>query len=455
MRSKPQAVTLVALVTSALSSAAFADPTTPADHTFYGITPYALLDIGFAHASHSAPRSDNWAQGLNYGISANSNGGISAMAANGLSQTRFGARGAWPVADDLNVIATLESRLNPLSLNFPNGAKSLVQANRVAPAQQQSNGTSSQAGQLFSAQAFAGVRSVALGTLTAGYQNGLLYDQVLAYDPQAGSYAFSLVGFSALAAGGGISEYNRLNNSLKYQQDFSLAPIHVGAQVAPGGSQWGGTAGQFDLGGEWQGWHADLVYAFKRDGIALSSYNGITSSQLRTLTQEGLTPADALVGTIADTRATALLVRYQTGPSTLFAAVENIVYSTPDAGNPANQIGAATLGGYYLGTVKATNYTRPRVMEVSWAGATVQASDALQVTAAFYRYQQNNYATSSTCTSNCAGHERAWSLSADYRLNAQWDVYAGLFKSEVDGGLAYGFLNGANLTTMTGVRLRY
>ena len=64
------------------------------------------------------------------------------------------------------------------------------------------------------------------GTLTFGRQNTLLTDDVNAYDPQGGSYAFSPIGYSGMTGGAGDTEEARWTTAIKYRVnvgDFRFA----------------------------------------------------------------------------------------------------------------------------------------------------------------------------------------------------------------------------------------
>ena len=55
------------------------------------------------------------------------------------------------------------------------------------------------------------------GALTFGRTNSLTYDSLAAYDPNGGSPAFSLLGFSSSFPGYGDTEIVRINTALTYK----------------------------------------------------------------------------------------------------------------------------------------------------------------------------------------------------------------------------------------------
>ncbi len=436
---------------------AWADPG-DAGLTAYGVTLYGILDAGIAYQSHGAPLSAYYAQGLEYGISSNSNKSITSLAPNGLSPSRIGLTGTEPIVEDLWGIFTVETRFSPLSGEIANGPQSLVQNNRVPAASQTANGDSSQAGQFFSAAAFAGIKTASYGSLTVGRQNALLYDNVVAYDPQGGSYAFSLIGFSAVAAGAGDSEYNRLNNSLKYF--YQIGPFHVGAQYQDAGEQIGGAAYEFNVGGSYERLSLEATYVNKKDAISLGIYSP-TTSQLAALTAAGLSITSSLKATISDNESSALMASYDAGGLKAFAGYERIVYSNPDSPQSYTAVGATTIGGYYIGSVSAGNYVNDKVLQVSWTGLKYSLTPQVILTGAFYHYDQNSYASgkttgcSTSAASSCSGTENAISLVAEYKPGKYLDLYGGVMKSGVSDGLASGFINTSTTSVTIGARLSF
>jgi hypothetical protein len=99
-----------------------------------------------------------------------------------------------------------------------------------------------------------------------------------------------------------------------------------------------------------------------------------------------------------------------------------------------------TLGGYTVlpGAVNTTEYDIAKTLRIAWIGAKVAVRDDLDVAAAVYHYNQNNYITA-TCTngglsdSKCAGTLDAASAMIDYRVTKRLDMYAGVMWSRVAG----------------------
>ena len=80
-------------------------------------------------------------------------------------------------------------------------------------------------------QAYFGLSSKKFGTLTYGRQYSLIMEDMYTYDPMARSKAFSPIGYSGLAAGGGDTEDARLGNSIKYAVGYGPAHFAVHAPV--------------------------------------------------------------------------------------------------------------------------------------------------------------------------------------------------------------------------------
>jgi hypothetical protein len=55
----------------------------------------------------------------------------------------------------------------------------------------------------------------------------------------------------------------------------------------------------------------------------------------------------------------------------------------------------------------------------------------------------------------CAGTFDAISAAIDWRFAAKWDAYLGFMFSQVNGGLAFGFLQRNNFAPTAGLRFRF
>jgi predicted porin len=132
-----------------------------------------------------------------------------------LSQSNVGLQVKEPLGAGWSVIGQLESGFDPYSLNFASGPGAMHQ-NIGLPLQDQSSGgdaaptASSTTRWVTSASA-----TTPWGTLTFFRQLSLGGDAIRAYDPMGGSYAFSVIGYSGAAAGGGYTENKVGTTSIK------------------------------------------------------------------------------------------------------------------------------------------------------------------------------------------------------------------------------------------------
>ena len=103
-------------------------------------------------------------------------------------------------------------------------------------------------------------------------------------------------------------------------------------------------------------------------------------------------------------------------------------------------------------------YAIHRVEKVSWVGVRYSVTDKLDVTGAYYRYDQNSFkgnGCSDASASSCSGQLQDASIVADYRLSKRFDVYGGVNHSTVANGLASGFLAKASTDPVVGVRFTF
>ena len=187
--------------------------------TFRGITLYGTVDLGIQYETRGAPISDSFSGGGNEIIEKNGNRSIWGVTPSNLGQSRVGLSGIEAVSSEWSAVLKLETWFNPQSGELSDALKAITQNNGRALAAQTTNLDSSVAGQIFQ-QAFGGFTSSALGTFAFGRQNTLLADGIAKYDPNAVSQAFSVLGASGVAAGGGDTEDRRLDSTIKYTNHF-------------------------------------------------------------------------------------------------------------------------------------------------------------------------------------------------------------------------------------------
>jgi predicted porin len=455
--------------------------------TWSGITLYGIVDIGLQYQNHGAPISDYFPGGTLAIIAKNSHQSVTGLTPNNLSQSRIGLSGLEPIGGDFSFVFRLETFFNPQSGELSDGIKSLAQNNGKPLNQQNTAVDSSVAGQIFAGAAYAGVSSPTFGTLTIGRHVTPLADGVAKYDPMGAAQAFSVVGTSGTAAGGGATEDRRLDDSVKYT--VKIGPVHAGALYQfNGASGQSNTAFQGTLGFELAGGSLDGYYAKKKGAIAASPLSPTQADQLAGVgtpaapacntvianaPPPGLTPVPppcvsidtAVAATISDNTTYSVMGLYSFGAPKIYAGYEHIKFENPE--NPI-AAGASTIGGYVLAFTNNKAYTSAKTVDVIWAGAKYAVTDKLEFTGAYYGYRQDAFATganagcNSAVSSACKGELDTFSLLADYKLTKRFDVYLGSIWSEVKNGLANGYVElapGGNsasaISTTTGVRFRF
>jgi predicted porin len=420
--------------------------------TWNGITLYGAIDTGAAYHTHGVPFNAYYPNGVEELISKNSNGSRHTLLPNGLGQSHIGIKGEEPIAGNWSFIFNLQTGFDPYSLQLANGPKSLVQNNLNSLDVQSANGDSSRAGQIFNTVAYAGVTNPVFGTLTVGRQNSLILDNLGRYDAMATAPAFSVIGASSTAGGSGDTEDARFNTSVQYARSigaFRLAALYQFGGYSQGNGSNGAVEAQ--IGGDFGGFSFDAIASKVRDAVSLSNY---AVSPL----PAGVS-VDNLKATLSNNSSGVIMLRYRYRTVTFYGGFEVIQFQNPSDTYPQ---GFTTLGGYTVlpGAVNTTEYDIDKILRIAWIGAKVAVRDDLDVAAAVYHYNQNNYNTA-TCTngglssSKCAGTLDAASAMVDYRITRRFDVYAGVMWSKVAGGLASGYLNFQNIGPTAGLRFQF
>ena len=463
--------------------------------TKYGVTLYGAYDINGNYQSHGADLSGSFPQTTNYEVQPTGNKANWVVAGNGLSQTNLGLKGNIPTTQfDTNVVFNLNAGINPLNGTLADGAKSLVQNSGAAYASTthatQSGsaiglGTpdsgSSRAGQLFNGAAWGGINNPLAGQITFGRHTTLLSDAVVANDPFAGSYAFSLVGFSSTAQGGGSGEEARYDRSLRYSNKYG--PVRFAAMYQLEGAvlRNGGDDGyQFDLGGDYAGATVDLLYSHKNDQVKTSALSATgatgTSFSQASASAEGLNPLQTIGASLYDTQTWGLYATYKPVSAVkTFIGYEYIRLSNPHNASSITQGDLGDWGKYSLLLNTAATgasldtYNKNGVMQYMWIGANYNLTNDLKLIGAAYYLLQNDAAdsagltiagTNGSTTKLGAGQEAVFSVAADYLLTKRLDFYTGISYSQVGGGLdltnkANGYQYNNQLLALGGLRFRF
>lgn len=468
---------LALLGTLTASGAAFAQGTAAAPAassdeslTYHGITLYGIVDLGLQYQTHGAPISDYYPAGSADIVQKNSNKSVFGVTPSNMSQSRVGLQGVEPIAGDWSGVFKLETFFNPQSGDISDGLKSQVQNNGRALASQTTNLDSSVAGQIFQ-QSYAGFSSPTFGTITFGRQNTLLADGIAKYDPNYASQAFSVIGLSGTTAGGGDTEDRRVDESLKYVASYNQM-AHFGAMYKFNQANGGGanTAFQVDIGGEYAGASIDAYYVKFNDAVATSALSAAQVADLPGLAQPvapggvpvpgtlGVSASNTLAATISDNTTVGIMGLYNMGAPKFFFGYEHIRYADPTHPLAA---GFDAIGGYKLAFVNNTAFPNDKILQVYWAGLKYTVIPELDLTAAYYGYHQNAYATganagcSSEKSGTCSGTLDAFAFDADYRLTKRFDAYAGVMYTGVHNGLANGYLHSTDMNPTVGIRYKF
>jgi predicted porin len=439
-----------------IGNLAYAADAAPDDSlTWFGVTLYGTVDVGYTYQTRGTPLNDYFPPGLEYMVQKNATKKISSISENGLSQSKVGLRGIQEFYPGFSGIFKLETHFNPLSGNLSDGVKSVVQNNGVFAPKQTTNGDSNRAGQPFGGAAYAGIQSTPWGTLTIGRQNSLLLDNVLKYDPLGGSYAFSFVGYSGTVIGSGDTQDGRLDNSVKYFNQIDKFRI-AGMFQNGAGTGSGGNAGEANIGADpIPGLSIDAAYANKRDAILATP---ASPAQFRTCAPPAITTS-CLPSTISADTATNVTVSdnwtwgvnasYVWTAFKFYGSFQDIHFRNPHV---PLAVGAPDIGGYTLGWVNNDAYPQgAKIFQYMWSGVKYSYDQHLDITAAWYYILQNQFRHGAgiTCPGGnlgatfhenpgCSGREAGYSLVADYKFNRHFDAYAGIMWSHLADGLAAG-----------------
>jgi predicted porin len=440
-----------------------------------GITVYGTIDMGAGWQSHGAPLDPLSAVSASYLIQKQNNAPLWTLAPNALTNSTIGIKGIEPIGGNISVVFDLDAGFDPYSFRFSNGAGSVAENAGLPQNQQLAWSDSSRAGQWYNGQGYIGVSSPTYGALTIFRQNSLTLDAVYAYDPFSASYAFSPIGFQGIACGGGNTENCRNSTSLKYRVDVGYVRAAVLWQFG-GYAQNNASNGayQFQVGADIPTWDKgvlslDAIYSYVRDSVSLSLAPG--SINANGMPTPPFLP-QTLTATISDNTAMMLVAKYTAGPLKLYAGYEGIRYAPPS--DP--QTAFTSIAGSFIcqgcdafnnttinNTAFGVNGLGDKIFQVMWTGAKYGVTNELDVIGAYYHYIQNSYFGTANGSAPCSGSEHpqcagtfdAISVAIDWRFAAKWDVYIGAMFSQVNGGLANGFLQRNNIDPTAGLRFRF
>ncbi len=435
-----------------------AKPAENDDVCIKGICVYGNFDMGLSYIQHGAPLNALGNPPLNYLVSKNSNGSYFGVGSNQASSSFIGLRGRQEIGDNLYAVFNLQTIFDPTSGMNANGIGGVAQNNGLngsaaSPgnfALQNSFQDSSKAGQMFNQAAYFGISSPTYGTFTMGRQSALSSDLVTNYDALSGANAFSLLTFQGANGGGGDTEDRVFDNSYEYRLNLGPVRLAAEAQLRNGGNSSTGNAFEGNIGFDYMGFSMDFLGGKIYDAVSAAA---LTPAQLAASINT-VSSGNGIIGaTVSDNTVFQVGAKYVIGPWKFYGGYENVHFANPD--NPLLP-GAFVTGGFILGNggaVNNTNFTNEKVLQTGWIGVKYSITPNLDIAGAYYHEWQNSFAATGAnvgCTdarsSQCSGQLDAVSLMVDWRFARHVDMYAGVMWSQVQNGLANGFLlaNGLN-----------
>jgi predicted porin len=455
--------------------------TTDCALTWHGITLYGASDVGVGWVSHGLPQNPYNYEGSSL-VNRNANHSRFLVEPNNLQQTGFGIRGKIQFAHDWYAVFNGSTGINPQSGQLANASATDIENNGLPRADYSEAIDGARAGQPFNDEYYGGVSSTYLGTLTFGRQRALGTDVMLLYDPVAGGYAFSYIGYNGTMAGGGDTEDTRWDDAVKYR--LTYGPVHFGAMykfVDGTGGCYSAAAGWtattctpeqayndaygFNLGATSGKLSGDLVYQHYNQAISVlnpllgpqspsapyqSTTDSINTNQI--VGANLLATTNTVYGIVTDNNAVMTAAKYTWDPFKLFAGYEYIWQNNPS--RPLG-VGATDQGGYLMSGVEDNNLDSQKLLQIWWTGAKYTYRSKTDFTFAWYEQRQNDFRFPKTCSaaagfrSSCAGTLDEGSLYADHHFTKRFDTFAGIAYSYVGGGLAIAIPHGP------GVRYNY
>lgn len=395
---------------------------------------YGNLDVGVGYSAHTLSSNPTDGATGNYPF-ANPKGDKSwtGMINGARSANLIGFRGEEALGNGLKAIFALET-----GFVLPTGQvvdfQRMVANNGGLATPTTVNGDSSLNGQLFGRQAWLGLSSDKFGTIKFGRNYSFGTEILGAYDPQGLSPAFSPFGYYGGYAGGGFTQDQRIDNSVKYA--YKNSGFNVGALY-----QFGQQAGAFNAGSEFQltagydaaMWGVQAAYSSTKDSLLASPGSAF----------------DTLKLTVADTSAWILAGKFKLNTVTLSAGYELIKTESPSNGSVDTMTNITNVNGYQVSGL-STWTGNARKQDMYFAGAKWDITSAWDLNGGVYRLHQRDYGSAAAAGK---GDSTFYTITTDYKFSKRTSAYAGLSYNKVEDALAAGYINDSN--TFVGAGLRH
>lgn len=406
---------------------------------------YGILDVGVATVAHSLPANNALPAGINPlntgGMDGNFANRESAMVNGGMQYSRWGIKGSEDLGGGAKAIFTFESGFNPLNGALTDNSASVLAnaASNGGTANSSSNGAGSVNGQIFGRQAWVGFSEPDWGTVMFGRNYNQIYDVMSAYDPVFKSDIMSPLGFSGtLGGGGGVTENTRIDNSIKYKNQFGA--VNVGALYKLGASD--GSAPGI-------GYALNVGYEEGAFGI-----QGVYE-QFRDVGNLGISSGRATV-TVYDTEAWLLAAKYKFDKLTVKGGFELYKLRAP-SNAPAtayDYFGTSAIVGAAGTDVAAVGYSAaPQEVKVAFIGGDYNLTQAFNIAVGLYDVRYESYLSGGT--QKPAGDIYWSTVVADYRFSKRTDVYGGFVYINYSGDKYASAIYKTNSLGMVGIRHKF
>jgi predicted porin len=279
------------------------------------------------------------------------------------------------------------------------------------------------------------------------------------------SYAFSPIGWQGITCGVGDTETCRFTTSVKYHVD--IGQFRVAALWQFGGYDLNNAstgAYQLQLGGD--------IANLAGGTLSLDAIGSYVQNAVSLAVAGNTLPAvlpQVLTATLSDDTSVMLVGKYSNGPLKLFAGYEYIQYAPPTTPYAPGTGFSDIAGDFVCAGCAAINNTNinsaafnagDKLLHVFWTGGKYAVTDNLDVIGAYYHYTQPTFGAFVNCTNpsafaNCHGTFDAVSFVVDWQFAKKFDAYAGIMFSQVNGGLANGYLNRSMIDPTVGLRFRF